>query len=148
MRRHVVVLAALAIALAACGPKGPAAKTGDETRSAAGELRSGVTADDKVSKPDDPVDWKRFEVDARSPATVNIYWDDPSVEAVVTLRDMFGGPVAEVTHAKDAPQDTLGPVTLAEGTWFLQIVCTGGASVYTVEVTVGSADAYGVPRPE
>jgi hypothetical protein len=104
--------------------------------------------DDKVSKPDDPVDWKRFEVESRSPATVAVYWDDPTVEAVVTLRDMFGGPVAEVTHAKEAPKDVIGPVTLAEGTWFVQIACTGGSSIYTIEATVGSADAYGVPRPE
>lgn len=133
--------------LLSCGPKGPTAQTGDETRSAAQEIRPGTT-DDKVSKSDDPVDWKRFEVESRSPVTIEIYWDDPSVESVVTLRDMFGGVVAEVTHAKDAPKDTLGPLTLNDGTWFLEIRCLDGASVYTVDLIIGSADTFGVPRPE
>ena len=135
--------------MVACGPKGPPAIIGDETKSAAQEIRPNTTVDDKVSKADDPVDWKRFNVEERTPATITLYWDDPTVEAVVTLRDMFGGIVGELKHAPGAPKDSLAKLTLAEGTWFLEIRAEAGASVYTLEVQLGSDNnTLGVPRPE
>ncbi|MBL6975875.1 MAG: hypothetical protein ISR64_09110 [Deltaproteobacteria bacterium] len=134
----------------ACKPKIPPA-TGDETRSAAGEIVPGITTDDKVSAKWDAVDWKRFAVNTPTPATVNVYWDNPGVKARITVRDMFGGPVAEMDHAVDAPRDTMSGLSLREGTYFLEIEAKGGSSVYTVELFLGDPEAggsYGVPRPE
>lgn len=147
-----ILLAALLLASAAlaCKPKIPPA-TGDETRSAASEIVPGITADDKVSAKWDAVDWKRFAVNTPTPATVNVYWDDPTVDARVTVRDMFGGAVGEMDHAAGAPRDTLAGLSLREGTYFLQVEARSGSSVYTVELFLGDPEAggsYGVPRPE
>ncbi|NOZ02344.1 MAG: hypothetical protein GXP54_10705 [Deltaproteobacteria bacterium] len=140
----------LAPIVMSCKPKIPPA-TGDETRSAAVEMVPGITTDDKVSAKWDAVDWKRFNVDSPTPATVNVYWDDSSVGAKITLRDMFGGAVAEVDHAEGAKKDSLSGISLKQGTYFLEIEATSGASVYTVELFLGDPNAggsYGVPRPE
>ena len=145
-RLHLLApIAALALVLAACGG---AQRTGDETRSGAQPLTLGVTADDKVSASDDEVDWKRFHVDSPTTAQVTLYWDDPSVGARVTLRDMFGAPLAEVRHAPGAQSDSLPEVRLGEGAYFIEIVATKGASVYTLDLTLGGPSSAGVPRPE
>lgn len=133
-----------------CKPKIPPA-IGDETRSAAQVINPGVTVDDKVSAKWDAVDWKRFAVNSPTPATVKFHWDDPSIQARVTLRDMFGGAVADADHSKAAPTDTLTAAALKEGTYFLEIEADKGSSVYTVELLLGDPGAggsHGVPRPE
>ena len=137
----------LAVLLVSCGPK-EAAQTGDETRSAAGEVRPGTTVDDKVSSSNDPVDWKRFDVERKTDALITIYWDNPKIQAEVNLRDMFGNPVASATHASGATKDQIS-TNLKDGTWFLEIKAKSGASVYTLEVILGGeTTSNGVPRPE
>jgi len=132
------------------GPKEASVETGDETKSAARDMTPGTLVDDKVSKSEDPVDWRRFTVEEQTPATLNIYWDNPKVGAKVGIRDMFGGTVAELVHASGAEKDGLANVTLKEGTYFVEVACTSGASVYTLELFLGSATggSFGIPRPE
>lgn len=144
MTRAAIALPLLALALA-CGG---AQRTGDEIRSGATELVIGVTADDKVSSKDDEVDWKRFHVSTTTPAIVRVYWDNPDIEARVALRDMFGAPLAEVRHAPGAPSDGLPEVRLGEGTYYVEITATKGASVYTLDLVLGGPSSAGVPRPE
>ncbi len=111
---HVAFLLAVAMLPAGCRvPEGEA--TGDEARSGAVEIRSGVLQDDKVAARGDPVDFKRFQVGQVTPCTINIYWDNPALAARLVLRDMFGGTVAEVAHVKGSAKDTVGPVTLTMG---------------------------------
>jgi len=115
------------------------------------EIVPGVTVDDKVSARWDEVDWKRFTVHSATPASVNVFWDDPTIEARVTLRDMFGGPVAEMDHANAAEKDSMTGISLKEGAYFIEITANRGSSIYTVEVLLGDPSAggsYGVPRPE
>lgn len=133
--------------LAACGPK-DASQTGDETRSAAVELRAGTTVDDKIDASRDPVDWKRFEVEARTEAMITLYWDNPSIKAETNVRDMFGGVEATLQHTPGAAMDQV-KTTLKDGTHFLEIKALSGVSVYTVELVLGGeTNPYGVPRPE
>lgn len=145
MKALPILPALLALALAACGG---AQRTGDENRSGATELTIGLTTDDKVSKGDDEVDWKRFHVASPTTGVVTVYWDEPAVGARITLRDMFGAPLAEVRHTLGAPSDVLPEARLGEGTFYVEIVATKGASVYTVELTLGGPSSAGVPRPE
>jgi len=145
MIRKATMLTSL-LPLLMCG--GPKEETGDEVKSAAVEIPTGTTVDDKVSSSGDPVDWKRFEVEVRTPAKIGIYWDNPDISAEVTLRDIFGGPVGSVVHAKGAPADYI-TAELRDGTYFLEIRAKQGSSVYTVEVLLGEASSNsGVPRPE
>ncbi len=147
---HVAFLLAVAMLPAGCRvPEGEA--TGDEARSGAVEIRSGVLQDDKVAARGDPVDFKRFQVGQVTPCTINIYWDNPALAARLVLRDMFGGTVAEVAHVKGSAKDTVGPVTLKDGTFFLEIAAKSGASVYTVEMFLGDPETVGseaIPWPE
>ncbi len=139
----------LAFAAACRPPEGET--TGDEARSGAVEIRPGVLHDDKVAARGDPVDFKRFQVGQVTPCTINVYWDNPAIAAHLVLRDMFGGTVAEVTHAKGVGKDTLGPVSLKDGTFFLEIAAKSGASVYTVELFLGDPETMGseaIPWPE
>lgn len=148
-KRIVAVVLTFAFCFS-CRPKEGEA-TGDEARSGAKEIRPGVLYDDKVAARGDPVDFKRFEVTTPTPCIVNVYWDNPGVEAKVVLRDQFGGLVAEVQHAKGANKDSLGPVTLREGIHFLEIAAKSGASVYTIELFLGSPEEGGTeafPWPE
>ena len=146
--RAVRGIGILVLAAIACGPK-EAPQTGDESRSAALEILPGTTVDDKIDKAKDPVDCKRFTVEDKTPATVNIYFDNPSVGAEVTLRDMFGGAVGMVKHQAAADKDSIANVILKDGTYFLEIAATKGASVYTIEVMLGNdSGSLGIPRPE
>lgn len=125
--------------------------TGDEARSGAVEIRPGVLQDDQVSARGDPVDFKRFHVGQVTPCIINVYWDNPQIVARLVLRDMFGGVVSEVSHAKGAGKDTIGPVTLKDGTFFLEVEARSGTSVYTVELFLGDPESVGseaIPWPE
>ena len=133
------------IALVACGG---AQRTGDETRSGAQELVLGITADEKVSSSDDESDWKRFRVDSQTTAIITIYWDNPAVGARMTLRDQFGAPLGEAKHVADASSDSIPEVRLGEGSYYVEVVATKGASVYTLDVQLGGPSSAGVPRPE
>lgn len=147
---HLVFFLVVAMLPAGCRvPEGES--TGDEARSGAVEIRPGVLQDDHVAARGDPVDFKRFQVGQVTPCTINVYWDNPAVAARLVLRDMFGGTVAEVAHAKGAGKDTLGPVALKDGTFFLEVEATSGASVYTVELFLGDPETMGseaIPWPE
>ena len=132
------------------GSTASASETGDETKSAAKDITPGALVDDKVSKADDPADWKRFVVEQATSATLNIYWDNPKVGAKVGIRDMFGASVGEMKHQSGAEKDTLSGISLNEGTYFIEVAATAGASVYTLELFLGGSGAspYGIPRPE
>ena len=151
MRLATTFLVTVVGALLACGGSKDPNAVLDDTKSAAIEITPGATADDMVSSSDDEVDWKRFNVGERSPATVNIYWDNPDIKAKVALRDTFGATAGELEHAAGAPKDTISVPALADGTYFIEVRALKGSSVYTVEVILGNPDeggSYGVPRPE
>jgi hypothetical protein len=143
---HAALL--LALALPACRPP-EGVKTGDETMSGAGPALAGTTVDDKVSAKDDPVDWRRFEIEEAGPVSLDLYWDDPDVKAVIRLHGRFGEVIQELEHAAAAPKDTLSNPRLSDGTYFVQVEARKGASVYTLEIVAGDGNgSAGVPRPE
>lgn len=146
MKRPILLV--LLLAVAAC--RGPEAlETGDETMSGATPILPGTTADDKVSAKDDPVDWRRFEMEDPGPATIDVYWDNPDIKAVLVLHGRFGETMKEQEHVDGAPKDSLSLPRLPDGTYFIEVRARKGSSVYTLEVTVGDGGgSQGVPRPE
>lgn len=113
---------------------------GDAGRGDAQTIKLDTLLYDRVSAPDgDHTDWKTFKLDSKGAITINLWWDDPKgISAVVELRDQFGKSLAKLTHDRSQRKETLGPVRLPEGGYFLQIEAKDGASVYSFEVLTGS----------
>lgn len=126
---------------------------GDHVRGKAKDLPLNETVDDHVTADDgDHTDWKKFVIGADTTATLDAWWDDPAVEAIVYVRDQFGGQIFELKHAKGQRHDHFPDMKFREGEYFLEVKCESGASVYTLEFTVaGAKKASGggdLDRPE
>ena len=139
----------------ACGPGFDAYSGGDEKISAAKTLVLGIPSTDRVSAVErDNTDWKKFEFDEiRGRVQVDIYWDEPDLESTVNLRDQFGAIVFAWRHVKGKQHESFSDIRVREGLYFLEIICTSGDTVYSVEVTDlgagrGGAGGYDVPPPE
>ncbi len=108
---------------------------GDHVRGKAKEIQFGGTWDDHVSADEgDHTDWKRFTVQGDSVIRIDCWWDDPSVEAVVKVKDQFGGGVFELEHESGVRRDRWDNMKLREGEYYLEIVAGRGGSVYTLEL--------------
>ena len=132
------------LALGACGASMDEKSGGDELRGSAGEIPVNQPADDRVSaEQGDHTDWKAFALEAAATVKLEIWWDNPQVAANVALFDQFGTAQGRLNHRKGQRKDILGPVPLGEGSWFVRVQATEGASVYTVEVTTSDAPRKG-----
>ena len=131
---------ACAIAMGCGGFGYNEATGGDGTRGDAADIPTNATMDDRVSAGQgDHSDWKRFTTDVKTKVTVQVWWDDADVTSRVTLRDELGKEVSTVKHAKGSRTDTLGPIEIPAGTYYLEFAASAGASVYTFEVRAGMA---------
>lgn len=148
MRPRLLVLAIASTGLMACGGFDFDEQTGgDGTRGEAREIQVGPTLDDRLSAlQGDNTDWKKFTLTDGGKLVVKFWWDDPSISATVTLRDELGQKLEAMKHAKGQGQDALGPVQVAAGTYYLEIVASEGASVYTYELHLG--EGGGTPTPD
>lgn len=124
----------------------------DATRSYATEIPVNSTVDDRVAFYEkDKSDWKRFTINEKTTALINIYWDDPEIVSQINLYDQFGGKMRELKHQKGAEKDSIKDLLLNGGTYFVEITAQKGSSVYTIEVLTGDmtqGTGYGIPRPE
>ena len=77
---------------------------------------------------------------------MKLWWDEPSISATVTLRDELGQKLESMKHTKGQRQEALGPVKVAAGNYYLELVASDGASVYTYEIHLG--DGGGTPTPD
>ncbi|MGM0576320.1 MAG: hypothetical protein ACQEXJ_11370 [Myxococcota bacterium] len=117
----------------------------DALRAGAVEIPLGKPVDDRASAPQgDHTDWKTFTLEQDAEVRVEIWWDDPGVEARVAVRDQFADAKVQADHREGRRKDVVGPVNLSAGQYFLEIVVTDGASVYTLEV---HSSASTPPRP-
>ena len=131
-------------ALAACGPGFDESSGKDAMRGDATEIPMDTAVDDRVSaEQGDHTDWKVFELAQGTIVKVNIWWDDPDVEAHVRLRGMGGGAQRTLKHVSGKKAESLGPIELQAGKWFLEIQAQGGASVYTLQVVSEGAARQG-----
>ena len=139
----------------ACGPGPDSSSGGDHTIATAAVIVMGIPATDRISAAQyDNTDWKKFEFDEiRGRVKVDIYWDDPDLETEVNLRDQFGAVIFAWRHVKGKQLESYPEIRVREGVYYLEIKCTSGETVYTVEVTDqstgdGGKGGYGVPPPE
>lgn len=127
--------------LVACGGLGPDERTGgDGGRGDAQPAALDQLLYDRVSvEQGDSTDWKKFEVEETTKVTIKVWWDDPkAVGATVELRDQGGEKIADLKHQRGAQSESLGPVKLKEGAYFLKFRASSGASVYSYEISTGS----------
>ncbi len=136
--------------LVACGPGFDEFTGGDGSRGEAQEVQVDTLLDDRVSADQgDNTDWKKFELDSSAGVTVKVWWDDPSVGAVIAIRDELGQQLKSLKHAKGQRVEALGPVGLDDGAYFVEFRATGGASVYTYEIVTGEGGGGGgEPTPD
>ena len=136
-------LSVLVSGLLACGT-GPDEKSGgDAGRGDARAAQVDVLSYDRVGVDDgDSTDWKSFKLEEGAKVTINVWWDDPkSVGASIELRDMDAKSLAKLRHDKGAQKEVIGPIKLAEGTYFLRFQASSGASVYSFEISTGADDS-------
>lgn len=137
-----LVAPALALFVTACGLGPDERSGGDAGRGDARPAALDTLLYDRVSVDDgDATDWKSFKLEEPSKVTIKVWWDDPkSVSASIELRDMDAKSIGKLQHKRGEPMEALGPLELKEGTYFLRFQASGGASVYSFEITTGSAD--------
>ncbi len=137
-----LVAPALALFVSACGLGPDERSGGDAGRGDAKPAALDALLYDRVGVDDgDSTDWKSFKLEETTKITIKVWWDDPkAVSASVELRDMDAKSVGKLKHKRGEVMEALGPFELKEGTYFLRFQASGGASVYSYEITTGSAD--------
>lgn len=136
MIARATIVVGLAFVGLACGGLKDKNSGGDHVRGKAVDVKLNVTHDDSISADEgDHTDWKHFVLGASMTLTVNAYWDDPSVDTVVNVLDQFGGRIFELKHKPGERENHWRGVKLREGEYFLEVVASRGASVYTLEIT-------------
>ena len=133
----------LALLFVACGTGPDERSGGDAGRGDAKPAAVDTLLYDRVGVDDgDSTDWKSFKLEEGAKVTINVWWDDPKgVGATIELRDMDAKSLVKLKHASGSKQEKLGPTKLKEGTYFLRIQATSGASVYSYEIVTGSGDS-------
>lgn len=149
-RAFAFVLALSGIASLGCGTGPDERSGGDAGRGDARPAQLDALLYDRVGVDDgDSTDWKSFKLEEGAKVTINVWWDDPKgVSATLELRDLDAKSVAKLKHERGAQKETLGPIKLAEGTYFLRFFASSGASVYSFEVTTGAGDDGGDAVPD
>ncbi|MDP6946686.1 MAG: hypothetical protein QF464_21230, partial [Myxococcota bacterium] len=131
MCRAALVLLAWTSLLVGCGPGFNEMSGDDVKRRGALPIMPDVPGDDRVSSEQgDHTDWKTFELGAEDNVRIRLWWDDPEVEAQLSLYSGRGRGLGDVTHEPGARYDELGPIGLGAGQYFLKIETTDGVSVY------------------
>tara|TARA_B100000579_G_scaffold414265_1_gene407714 strand:+ start:339 stop:842 length:504 start_codon:yes stop_codon:yes gene_type:complete len=150
-----VLALGLGICLLGCGPGRDSSSGGDQSIATAKVIVPGIPSTDRISAEQyDNTDWKKFEFDqVRGRVQVDIYWDEPDLEAVVNLRDQFGAVVFAWRHVKGRQHESYSDIRVREGVYYLEIKCASGETVYTLEVTdlstgKGGRGGFDVPPPE
>ncbi len=137
--------ALLAFLVSACSTAFDSNSGGDHVRGKAVEIKLGQTHDDFLSaEQGDNPDWKKLIVAEPAMLGIHAYWDEPSILATVVVKDQFGGKVFELQHERGKPADHWTGMKMRAGEYYLEVVATRGASVYTLEVLEeGDAPAGG-----
>lgn len=132
----------------ACGgaEKAPA---GDDAREGAIALAPGGLVMDVVDAEADDTDFVRFVLPASAVVTVRVDWSRPGVQARIRVLDAAGKRIAQADHGSGRPVDLLAGIALDDGTYFVELKASKGASAYSLAVIPArDAGADGVPRPE
>ena len=137
-------LAVLVLCIFGCGPAFNAASGEDAKRSGALPIQPNTTVDDQISRTlGDDTDWKSLELAFDSDVRVRVWWDEPDVDATITLYDSRARALAKHIHSDGSRRAELAPIGLRAGSYFIKVEVEGGESVYTLEVL---SDVAGVGR--
>lgn len=128
-------------AASGCGGVGPDERSGgDAGRGDARAAALDTLLYDRVGVDDgDSTDWKSFKIEEEAKVTIAVWWDDPkAIAASLELRDSDAKSLTKMAHKKGEQSEKMGPIKLKEGTYFLRVHASAGASVYSFEITSGS----------
>lgn len=123
--------------LLGCGIAYNAHSGSDETRGSAEEVALESLLYDRISAEEgDHSDWKSFKLEEKSSFTLLLWWDEPeNIKGQVTLYDPFGKELLVVPHEKAKQHESLGPIDLPEGRYFLRFEAEEGSTVYSYKLT-------------
>jgi hypothetical protein len=108
--------------LMACGSGLDPHSGEDGQRGKASEISFGKLLYDRVSAGEgDHSDWKVFELGQAANVTVKIWWDNPDVKADLFIRGRSTRLSREINHVRGSRHDTMGPIQLPEGKWYVRI---------------------------
>lgn len=123
------------LGVAACAVELDRNSGGDHVRGKAAPMTLDDTFDDHVSPDDgDHTDWKTFEVPGDMKVDFHAWWDDPSIDVTIHVRDQFAGRVYELNHESGKRHDEWPDMALRGGQYYLEVVAKRGSSVYTIEI--------------
>ena len=153
MPRSIGIITIIALLSMACATAMDQNSGGDHVRGKAKALKLNQTHDDRVSSHDgDHTDWKSLTIETGGRFDLSAYWDNPSIKAVVRVKDQFGGTIFELKHDSGQPVDHWRGIKLRDGEFYLEVVSQRGSSVYTLEMkSVGGGEFAPDPsvrRPE
>jgi hypothetical protein len=120
----ILVVACVALGIGVWSAKAWAAET-DDTRLGAERIKIGASQQDAVSPPDDPVDWRYFELEAESSLTISL----KRRKGEGTLRMTLAKATGEDVDRVDAPEGQASlELTLAPGLYYLKLTADAAAS--------------------
>jgi len=122
--------------LLSCASTFDNASGGDDQLMGARDLILGVASTDRVSnRTHDNTDWKTFEyLGYRGSIILDVYWDEPSVNANISLRNQFNQELLAVKHRKSTQHERYGPINVSAGKYYVRMQCTEGESAYTLKI--------------
>tara|TARA_B100000029_G_scaffold484196_1_gene536130 strand:- start:5097 stop:5567 length:471 start_codon:yes stop_codon:yes gene_type:complete len=122
--------------MAGCASSFDSKSGGDNTISTAQSLALSQPVTDRVSnRTHDNVDWKSFTFDDQNGRVhVDVYWDNPKVQATISVYDQMAQKITSLTHQVGQQRDRIANLPVREGRYFVVIRCIGHESVYTLEV--------------
>lgn len=127
-----------------CGPGFDAMSGKDGLRGDAPNAELDQYIDDRVSASGgDHSDWRALDMAQNARLTVEIWWDNPEVEASLLLRSRRAGSAQKLVHRHGVRHETLGPIDVTEGAWYLRVQAQTGSSSYTLRIVTGESSGGG-----
>lgn len=115
----------------------------DADRQGAAPIRTCGVVTDKVDvEASDPLDYKLLQVPETGTLKVRVHWDDPTIGGQISLQDKFGVILERKERNSGTNNDTISQ-TVDPGVYFVKVLATEGASVYSVETSFSGAGGGG-----
>jgi hypothetical protein len=120
----IPVVACVALGVGVWSTEAWASET-DDSRLGAKRIEIGASQQDAVSPPDDPVDWRYFELEAESSLTISL----KRRKGEGTLRMTLAKATGEDVDRVDAPEGQASlELTLAPGLYYIKLTANAAAS--------------------
>lgn len=135
----------IALTTIGCGTSFNSQSGGDGVRTDATLVELDALYDDRISATDgDNIDYKTFNTRGGN-YRFEFWFDNPKVALKLIVRDELGRELKSFTHDEAKRHEEFGPMSLPEGSYYLEINATSFASVYTFAI---HASDRVVPTPD